>query len=358
MRVLLYRPSLDLNSGAGQLLAIQQRGLKAAGVAATLACERGALKFFLRTGIPVKRCTAAAVRSLQRERGCLVIDHGACIPTADVVFVHNLQAEANRHLQRADLAESVRAEHALFRDLRPSTLVVANSRLVQAALLEHFALPAEQVVVQHPGVRAAVFSPPRLAALRARARRTLGVDARAPLVGFVTSGDFQKRGLDLFLDSAERIGAVRADARFLVVGSKRLPEWAHRHPLVADGRVAYRPKSRHPEAWFAALDLFLYTARFEEFGMVVAEAQAAGIPIVTSRLVGASECLPSVYEPWLLERPEPARLAERSLALLADAQLRSGLARAGIESAAAVDQRAYIRATVAMIIDAQNRRLR
>ncbi len=36
-----------------------------------------------------------------------------------------------------------------------------------------------------------------------------------------------------------------------------------------NGKLAYRPKRRDPERWFAALDLFLYPARFEEFGMVV-----------------------------------------------------------------------------------------
>ena len=74
----------------------------------------------------------------------------------------------------------------------------------------------------------------------------------------------------------------------------------------ARGVVRYRPKSRHPEPWFAALDLFLYPARFEEFGMVLAEAQAMGVPVLTSRRVGASECLPSAYAPWLLDGPEPA----------------------------------------------------
>ena len=116
-------------------------------------------------------------------------------------------------------------------------------QLVAAALHEHFGLA--------PRARDRSLSRLRRAALLAATggascalprARSLGVDARAPLVGFVTSGDFAKRGLDLFLDCAARIAAARPDARFLVVGSKRLPAEARAHALVRDGRRALSPE--------------------------------------------------------------------------------------------------------------------
>jgi glycosyltransferase involved in cell wall biosynthesis len=103
--------------------------------------------------------------------------------------------------------------------------------------------------------------------------------------------------------------------------------------------------------------LFLYSARFEEFGMVLAEAQAMRVPVLTSRRVGASECLPGAYAPWLLDTPDPAVMAERALALLADAQLRSRLAEAAAASVAAYDARAYVEGTLRLVA-AQNPRLK
>ncbi len=70
--------------------------------------------------------------------------------------------------------------------------------------------------------------------------------------------------------------------------------------------------------------------------MVVAEAQAMGVPVVTSRLVGASECLPAQYAPWIVERPEAAAMAAKALTLLADAELRRGLAAAAAATIAGV----------------------
>ena len=355
MTVLLYRPSLDFTSGAGQLMHMQLRALRAAGVRAEIGCERGALRFLLRSGTAARRLRAPDVRVTRPGR--LLVDHGLCAPNAAIVFVHNVATEANEHLPRADWLSLSAAERDFFAELPAATPVVANSRLVKAALVKHFAREPEHVLVHYPGFRSARFTPARAAALRSKARRALGVRADAPLVGMITSGDFAKRGLDIFLAAAELIAAARPDARFLVVGSKQLPAAAREHALVASGRVVYRAKRRDPELWFAALDLFLYPARFEEFGMVVSEAQAIGLPIVTSRLVGAAECLPPAYERWLCDRPDAAELAQRALALLADEAARRELAQSGIANASRYDDRAYASATVALIA-AQKRRLK
>ncbi len=356
MTILLHRSNLDARSGAGQLLKMQWRGLTSAGVPTMIACERGALKFWVRTGVRAHRLTAADVERL-RAQGATLVDHGLEFPSAELVFVHNLATEAARHVPGYEVAEVARHEREFFGALSVSATVVANSTLVAEALREHFGIGAERVVVLYPGFDSRRYSPQRSTQLRAAARRALGVAADTPLVGLVTSGDFTKRGLDIFLECAGRIAAARPDARFLVVGSKRLPAEARAHALVRSGVVSHRPKSRRPEPWFAALDLFLYTARFEEFGMVLAEAQAMRVPVLTSRRVGASECLPGAYGPWLLDRPESAAMAERAIALLADADLRARLAEAAAASVMAFDEHAYVEGT-RRLLASQNPRLK
>lgn len=351
MTVVLYRPSLDARSGAGQLIEMQWRALRAAGIEAVVACERGALKFWLRTGVRALRR-----RALDLPRDATIVDHGLAVPRADLAFVHNVAGEVLRHVPGADLAAQAERERSALAELRPDATVVANSRLVAAALTERYGVAAERVAVLYPGYRARQFTPQRAEELRAAARRACGVESDTPLVGLVTSGDFAKRGLDVFLDCAARIAKERSDARFLVVGSKELPRPAQTHALVQSGAVHYRPKGARPERWLAALDLFLYAARYEEFGMVVAEAQAMGVPVLTSRLVGASECLPAAYAPWLLERPDAADFAARALELLADASTRRALGAAGAATVAAYDERAYMAGTLDLIA-AQKRRV-
>jgi len=344
MTAVLYRPSLDARSGAGQLLAMQWRGLTRAGLAALVACDRGALKFWLRTGVRAHRRSVAELVRLQ-ERGAVLVDHGLSLPSAEVVFVHNVAAETARHVPAALGRDAVQREQAFFRALRADAAVVANSKLVADALHGHFGVARERLHVLYPGYQSRRFSPQRASALRASARASLRLDDAAPLVGFVTSGDFAKRGLDLFLDCAARIAAERPDVRFLVVGSKRLPGEARAHALARNGTLHYRPKGRAPERWLAALDLFLYAARFEEFGMVVAEAQAMGVAVLTSRVVGAGECLPAEYAEWLLERPDAPLFAERALRLIGDDAQRRRLAAVAAVSVAAYDESAYVAGT-------------
>jgi len=349
MRVLLHFPKLDLHSGTAQLIRMQAVGLRAAGAEVQVVTERGALRFFLATGIRVSRASASVLEARQRRRDELIVDHGLGIVNADVVFVHNLAVAANRYLARAD-HERAEAERAFFPRLPSSTPIVANSELVKSALVADLGLPAPRVVVHQPGYQSARFRAELRPVLRARARRALGIDAATPLVGFVTSGDFHKRGLDLFLATAERIARSRPDARFLVVGARRLPVEASHHLLVESGRLFYRPKNHHPERWMAALDLFVYTARYEEFGMVLLEALALGVPALTSRRVGAAECLPPAYGRWIAADPDADWFAEASLRLLEDDGARAALALAGIEHAPQYSDEEYARVSARTIL--------
>src|SRR5690606_36490342 len=170
-----------------------------------------------------------------------VVDHDLRVPNAHLAFVHNLMSEANEYLQRADAEAEAALEAAHFRELEPRARIVANSKLVRDALVARHALDPERIEVLYPGYDAARFSPERAAALRAGARSALRLPPEALAIGFVTSGDMHKRGLDLFLECAAEIAAAVPASRFLVVGGTRLPKWAAGHPLVRSGRVAYRP---------------------------------------------------------------------------------------------------------------------
>ena len=352
MRFVLYRSNLSLTSGAGQLIRAQAEALRAAGEDAWVACRRGGLKFRLRTRLPVIRTSPDRLSQRARVSGECIVDHGMEIREARLIFVHNLMTEAVRHLPREDWAQQAEREREFFRDLRPEAPIVANSRLVERALVAHFGISASRVHVLHPGVDIERFLASARGTASAAARRALGIDSAAPVLGFVTSGDLEKRGLDIFFEIAERILAAKAEARFLVVGARRLPQWAARHALVRHRLLIYRPKSTQPQKAFAALDVFLYPARFDEFGMVVVEALAAGLPVLTSRRVGASECLPAEYARWVLDAPEPAAFAKKALALLDEPEARASLGATGAESAAQHDLAIYGRRSVELMRDA------
>src|SRR5438876_40245 len=124
-------------------------------------------------------------------------------------------------------------------------------------------------------------------------RRRLGVADDEVLAGLVTSGDWVKRGVATFI---EALGAVRGSLPRLhgvVTGKersmKRYAVLAKQHG-VAD-QLHFLPPSDALDHVYGALDVFVYPAQFEEFGMCVQEAMACALPVVCGRRVGATELL-------------------------------------------------------------------
>jgi glycosyltransferase involved in cell wall biosynthesis len=198
----------------------------------------------------------------------------------------------------------------------------------------------------------------------AEAAQRLGWDLHAPRALFV-GALLRRKGLDVLLDAWERVLAARPGARLLVAGPDRFPEdpalqafadavraRVARPPLAGTvtllGRVedAERVADLH-----GAADVFLFPSRMEGFGIVIAEALAAGTPVVTARIPGITDWNVRDGETGFVVPPEdPAALAERTLALFADPGLRRRLGEAGredvrrrftLEAAAAAHRRLY-----------------
>jgi UDP-glucose:(heptosyl)LPS alpha-1,3-glucosyltransferase len=131
------------------------------------------------------------------------------------------------------------------------------------------------VTVIPNGVDPAVFAPPG----PPRAARM------EPVVLFV--GAFARKGLDTAI---EALALMRTRVLLRAVGggpAGRFERLARR--LGVRGRVLLEAPTRDIAAVFQSADAFVFPSRYDPFGMVVAEALACGVPVVTSRVAGASE---------------------------------------------------------------------
>ncbi|MGB7217979.1 MAG: glycosyltransferase [Vicinamibacterales bacterium] len=98
-----------------------------------------------------------------------------------------------------------------------------------------------------------------------------------------------KKGLDTLLDAMRRVGALHSDARLLMVGGGD-PRYvasltASARDLVEAGRVRFAGHlvGDDRRAAFGSVDAFALTSHSENFGLSVAEAIGAGLPVVVSR---------------------------------------------------------------------------
>ena len=167
---------------------------------------------------------------------------------------------------------------------------------------------------------------------REEARAALGMAPDEVAVGLI-GGIFGHKGQREFLEAAApSVAAADPRVRFYLVGGVKDEEYARgcreaagRGPLA--GRVTFAGWQDDVYRWFRALDLVAFPSFTEGFGRAVAEAQAFGVPVVASDIVGIRDTVQEGVGGFFARTPE--EFAARLLALAADPALRAEMGRRG-----------------------------
>lgn len=166
------------------------------------------------------------------------------------------------------------------RALQAARAVLVTSEHTRQILIAQFAVPADRVVVARPGTDPVPFAacdgnPLRLLTLASLTRRKAHdvlIDALAPLANlpwqarFVGSADFDPQWSEQL---QQQVNRLHLQARIQLVGAVD-----------------------QPQAELQNADLFVLPSRFEGYGMVFAEALAAGLPIIAARAGAVPDLVP------------------------------------------------------------------
>ena len=157
-----------------------------------------------------------------------------------------------------------------------------------------------------------------------------------PTILFVGRFNESRKGLTYLLQSLARVQSTVPSCRLLVVGpgsSKPFERIIDQYGL--DNVVFTGPVPRAElAAYYASAEVFCApsTGR-ESFGIVLLEAMASGKPVVATNIQGYNGVIRNGVEGLLIERKNPAALAEALIQCLTDAELRRRLGQAGRERA-------------------------
>src|SRR5262249_33765276 len=115
-------------------------------------------------------------------------------------------------------------------------------------------------------------------------------EARTPMTFFFCGQMIERKGVDLLLLAFDRLVSGGLDARLLLVGREAdLPKFLAKVSPGTRSRVCYegfQPPERLAE-YFGKSDVFVLPSRHDGWGVVINQALAAGLPIITSNAVGA-----------------------------------------------------------------------
>lgn len=248
----------------------------------------------------------------------IVHAQGLTMRGADVITAHICNArwlEGRRLLEGGQVpwrervfgALVIPAERWAFRG--PQATVIAISEALRADLARLYGVRGDTVVVPH-GVDARQFNPGVRARYRRAVREELGM--LPGQIVFLYVGDLRK-------GFAPAIRALAGVAGARLVGVSRTDPQEFIALAAASGvadRVTVRPATNQIEQYYAAADALVLPTPYDAFGMVITEAMACALPVITTPLAGASELMTPGVEGLLVESPTDVEaLAEAMRAL-------------------------------------------
>ncbi|MCZ8316255.1 glycosyltransferase family 4 protein [Phreatobacter sp.] len=181
----------------------------------------------------------------------------------------------------ADTAARLKASEAAA--LVHARRIVVTSRITGRILTEDYAVPADRITVAEPGT--------------APAPRATGSGRPEPTI--LTVGAISARkGYDVLVAALARL---QGEAwRLIIAGATdrapevhaALREAIRHHGLEARVTLTGAISDAEIDALYAQADLFVMPSRYEGYGMVLAEAMARGLPIITTTGGAAAETVP------------------------------------------------------------------
>ena len=169
-------------------------------------------------------------------------------------------------------------------------------------------------------------------------RDALGLSASDVVVAAVCQITPNK-ALDVLLDVARELIPRWPGLRFVIAGRAGVGHEAYADAVMQaagtpplQGKVHFLGSRSDVPDILASSDLFFLPTRSETFGIVVAEAMAASLPVVTTRVGGITEIIRSDDEGIVLEPDDVAGFVRAIEGLLADPERRRALGSAGRRS--------------------------
>lgn len=199
--------------------------------------------------------------------------------------------------------------------------IIACSGLVKKQLLQYYQIEPDHVTVIPNGVTCRTEGSGSETPGAAALRKVWGIGREDKVLLFI-GNEFRRKGLKVILETLAKLS--RADLLLLVAGAgDEAPYRKQAESLGIGNRVRFLGPVEGPDRLFQAADLFVFPTLYEPFGMVVLEAMAAGIPVITSKSCGAVEGMADGVHGLYLEDPASSEeLAEEVQRLLADNDLR------------------------------------
>jgi glycosyltransferase involved in cell wall biosynthesis len=177
--------------------------------------------------------------------------------------------------------------------------VLTVSELARETYLEA-GVPGERVHAVPLGADTGLFTP--------------AAEPRSGELRFLFSGaTIHRKGFDLLLDAFAQVQAAKPGVELRIVGPRGDSFGLLGERAIPNISVVGPVGQRELAEEFRQADCLVLPSRNDSYGMVVAEALAAGLPVLVSDMVGAKTLVEPGRNGWIVPAGDAAALAERML---------------------------------------------
>lgn len=194
-------------------------------------------------------------------------------------------------------------ESAPFRK-SPMPTVIAISDMVRNDICQRYHLKKDQIHLIYNGVNLRRFAGILEAERRASIRGALGF-SQETLFLFMAY-DFRKKGVRYLIEAAAKLKEAVGPEKFgvVIVGSRPSPALQRLvQKLNLESTVIFNGPTKEPEKFYKACDVFILPTFYDACSLVVFEAMACGLPVITTVDNGASGILTNGLDGTVLTDP-------------------------------------------------------
>jgi len=205
-----------------------------------------------------------------------------------------------------------RVERKLLTE-EPAPITIALSQYVKRSIREHYPLPDERLATLFNAVDLQRFQPaPR--------------PGHDYVNGLFIGQDFERKGLMEALVAASMLKEPRL--KVTVVGKRRL---GFRPPPDAAAQVSFAGEVGDPRPFYADADFFVLPTKHDPCSLVVLEALAMGLPVISTVFNGATEIMIDGVHGYVLKDPTDVDALADAMRKLLDSDRRRAMSQACLE---------------------------
>jgi len=242
-----------------------------------------------------------------------------------------------RFLRRITRFFSLRQNFILWLDRRQYTgkgvfRIIAISDMIKNDIIKYHNIDPQKIKVVYNGVDLQRFTPDNKNRYRKAIREKLSLGEE--FVILYVSNNFRLKGLFTLIKSLGELKKSHKDFKALIIGRGRDASYRKlAGRLNCLGNLIFLGHVNEIEKYYAASDIYVHPTFYDSCSLVVTEALASGLPVITTRCDGASGVIDNGVDGFVMGNPMDYEALAEKISLFFDDEFREKASIAAREKA-------------------------